>query len=197
MCWRTTAPARPSPARTNLLTTQEVLEIIPKIPTLAMVYELLIFKKKARKVGPRRKEKAISSDRISFSRIILVLSMAIFFASCVPQRIQYTGPSGRDIYMTYCSRCHGEDGKGSPARERKLPDGRADLTALSKRNGGNYPAEQVRAILGGTVDIPAHHGSDPMPVWGDLFDVRRSIDRERASQQLDMLNGYLESIQEP
>lgn len=126
---------------------------------------------------------------------VIVVGAATLLSSCATPRIHYTEPTGREMYMTYCAPCHGEDGKGGPAEARKLADGRADLTALSRRNGGKFPADRIRLILGGLEDIPAQHGPHSMPIWADLFDTRSNTDRARANEQFDTLAAYLESIQ--
>jgi mono/diheme cytochrome c family protein len=128
---------------------------------------------------------------------MIALGTAMLLASCAGLKKHYSEPTGRYMYVTYCARCHGEDGKGSPSEVQKPPDTRRDLTALSRRNGGKFPGDQVRLILGGLVDTPAHHGPDPMPIWGDLFDTRRHEDRDRAEEQFETLAAYLESIQQP
>lgn len=132
-------------------------------------------------------------------RVLLVLGI-ITSSACSSQKIpkiQYSEPSGRDIYVARCAECHGEDAKGKPAAVAGLPDGRADLTVLSKRNGGKFPEERLKLILGGLEDIPAHHGPKPMPIWGDIFDTTNAEVRETASRRVDSLTTYLESIQQP
>ncbi len=120
-------------------------------------------------------------------------------SACAPHKIpsiEYSEPSGRDIYMAECARCHGEDAKGNPAEAVGPSEARTDLTGLSKRNGGKFPADEVRAIVGGLEDIPAHHGPDPMPVWGDIFWARRNSARQNVNEGLDRLIDYLTSIQQ-
>ena len=48
--------------------------------------------------------------------------------------------SSKDMFANYCASCHGAEGKGNgpaAAALRTLP---ANLTVLSQKNGGNYPA---------------------------------------------------------
>lgn len=74
-------------------------------------------------------------------------------------------PTGESLYRSYCASCHGMDGKGSgPAADsfRMRP---TDLTLLSQRNGGEFPAYKLGRLLGGADELPAH-GSRRMPVWG-------------------------------
>ena len=95
-----------------------------------------------------------------------------------------------------CASCHGEDAKGNPSGVGEFPTAPADLTLLSKENGGVFPAERLRDILTGEVRIPAHHGPNPMPMWGDLFEARRSMTRQVANDRLEALTQYLQSIQQ-
>jgi len=138
----------------------------------------------------------MSTSRCLYNTTVALGVMTVF--SCAPHKIpqiEYSEPSGHDIYRAECARCHGEDAKGDWAAAVGLPDAPADLTELSKRNGGKFPAERVRDILGGLEDIPAHHGPNPMPVWGDIFWARRNSARQTVNAGLDRLIDYLESIQ--
>lgn len=156
---------------------------------LAKVYELLL--------GCLELEKLMRPGGCLCRTMITLGTLTLF--ACAPHRIhkiEYSEPTGREIYMSQCANCHGEDGKGDLIAVSGSPDGRADLTMLSKRNGGTFPTERLKEILGGLVDIPAHHDSNPMPIWGDLFDARRETARQAAADQFDRLAAYLESIQQ-
>ena len=102
--------------------------------------------------------------------------------------------SAVDMFKTYCASCHGVDGKGhGPAAEAlKVPP--ADLTVLSQKNGGKFPAGAVSRVVEGADVIPAH-GSSDMPTWGPIF---HSLDPGNASlSKLRIANlvKYLESMQ--
>jgi mono/diheme cytochrome c family protein len=76
--------------------------------------------------------------------------------------------AGKDMYVQYCSSCHGRDGRGggavSPFLKVKVPD----LTLLRKRNKGVYPADLVILAIDGRRTIRGH-GEPKMPVWGESF----------------------------
>ena len=76
--------------------------------------------------------------------------------------------SGKQMYLRYCSSCHGNDGKGNgavtPFLNIKLPD----LTQLAKNNRGIYPLDDVMAAIDGRRAVSAH-GDRHMPVWGEVF----------------------------
>jgi len=137
----------------------------------------------------------MSSIAISFYRIMIPLGLTTLFALNMPAKKPAIGPSGRDIYMDRCSACHGDDGKGNGPAVGALKIAPADLTLLTKRNGGTFPAERVKHIVGDWVDITAH-GSREMPIWGDLFYPKRPADQQIANDRFKSVVSYLESIQQ-
>jgi mono/diheme cytochrome c family protein len=100
---------------------------------------------------------------------------------------------GPDIYRAYCASCHGTEGKGdgpaAPALNTKIPD----LTTITQRNGGVFPAERVRKIIAGEQSILGH-GSREMPVWGPIFHQVEG-DRDYGNVRLQNVTDYLKSIQ--
>jgi mono/diheme cytochrome c family protein len=76
--------------------------------------------------------------------------------------------SGKQLYMQYCSSCHGMDGRGNgpvtPYLKIKVPD----LTVLKKKNKGIYPMSKVMSAIDGSRAVRAH-GDREMPVWGEIF----------------------------
>ena len=108
-------------------------------------------------------------------------------------------------FNTYCSVCHGRDarGNGPVAKELKTPP--ADLTRISVRSGGVFPADDVFKTIEG-LDMPLAHGTSDMPIWGALF-VRQAVgdgvlieDAETAARvatdRIKRLVRYLETIQQ-
>jgi mono/diheme cytochrome c family protein len=110
--------------------------------------------------------------------------------------IKPTSPaSGKEMYTNYCAVCHGTDGKGGGPAASALKTPPADLTMLSKNNGGKYPALKVTAtIRGGTSNLPAH-GSKEMPVWGPLFWGMSNGHEAEVHQRVTNLTQYVESLQ--
>jgi mono/diheme cytochrome c family protein len=102
---------------------------------------------------------------------------------------------GAGIFRSHCAACHGLDGQGkgpaSKALKREVPD----LTKLSQRNQGVFPAIHVRNTIafGGDDLLPAH-GSKDMPIWGPIFH-EIDFDRDLGNVRLENITKYLESIQ--
>ena len=57
----------------------------------------------------------------------------------VPPRLVIGSMTGEDSFMFYCASCHGPSGKGDGPVARSLKTRPADLTVLTKRNGGTFP----------------------------------------------------------
>src|SRR4029453_13164329 len=102
---------------------------------------------------------------------------------------------GRHPCDFYCASCHGRDGKGgghvAPALKAPPPD----LTTLTARNKGTFPAAMVEDVIrGGKRASTAAHGSSEMPVWGPIFkglDNRDEVNEAR----IENLFKYIKSIQ--
>ncbi len=112
--------------------------------------------------------------------------------------IQQTSPaSGEQMFSTYCAVCHGAKatGNGPAAPAMKIPP--VDLTTLSQRNHGAFPAAHVDSVLQFGVENPAH-GTSQMPIWGDLLASLHSTGPGNATmvhQRIINLTGYLKQIQ--
>jgi mono/diheme cytochrome c family protein len=78
------------------------------------------------------------------------------------------GNSGKQMYLQYCSSCHGKEGKGDGTVSRDLKVRVPDLTGLAKKNHGIYPLDDVMATIDGRRSVRGH-GDRNMPVWGENF----------------------------
>jgi mono/diheme cytochrome c family protein len=107
-----------------------------------------------------------------------------------------TSPSsGKEMFMSYCASCHGKDAKGDGPAAAALKQLPANLTQLTKLNGGKYPNDKVTSVLRGQAHLMAH-GDQDMPVWGPVFWKMSQGHEEIVQMRIANLNRYLESIQE-
>ena len=67
----------------------------------------------------------------------------------------------------------------------------ADLTGLSRRNGGRFPETLVKRTIEGADETPAH-GTRDMPMWGELF---RTLNPSTAETRVAVLTEYLKGMQ--
>ena len=102
--------------------------------------------------------------------------------------------SGVEMYKTYCAVCHGVEGKGDGPAASALKARPADLTQLSKNNGGKFPALKVTAAIRGDGDVAAH-GTKDMPVWGSLFWNMSHGHEGEVQQRVSNLTKYIETLQ--
>jgi mono/diheme cytochrome c family protein len=141
-------------------------------------------------------------------RTMTILLLALMSTIGVPISMQATQESvrkppdlvlrsmaGRDLFEFYCASCHGRDGRGGGHVAAALKTPPPDLTTLTQRNRGTFPAERVQDVIRGgkRASTPAH-GSSDMPVWGPIFkglDNRNEVNEER----INNLVKYIESIQ--
>ncbi len=111
---------------------------------------------------------------------------------------------GEVEFIGHCAACHGEGGRGDGPVAQVLSTKPANLTEISKRNGGVFPADDVYRIIDGRIGFWAH-GNQEMPVWGQRFRfeaMERLATQAGATdpeviirQRILSLVAYLESIQ--
>lgn len=105
--------------------------------------------------------------------------------------------NGEQLYFRYCASCHGEQAEGDGPVGSFFKIAPPDLTRLALRNGGQYPAENVRKVVDGR-DVRGAHGSRQMPVWGMEFYYADSGNPDKQTQVevlIDRLVEYLRTIQ--
>ena len=124
----------------------------------------------------------------------------LLIASCVTMSQYSVTPHrypGVRTYQVFCASCHGLTGHGDGPVQPLLKAGVPDLTRISERHGGKFPVEDIRRIIDGRTELPAH-GARKMPVWGFEFygnNTDDTIAREQANQTITRLVDYLETIQ--
>ncbi len=94
--------------------------------------------------------------------------LGLFLAFPVACHAQSAQQEGKEMFARYCGVCHGADGKGHGVLSGFLKKKPADLTQLTKKNGGEFPFHKTMRFIDGTEDVRAH-GDPDMPVWGEVF----------------------------
>ncbi|WP_289042724.1 cytochrome c [uncultured Aliiroseovarius sp.] len=107
-------------------------------------------------------------------------------------KIDVTDETGAQIFAEHCAACHGSDAKGAPMVETP------DLTTLTARHGGKFPARYVMSTIDGYAQ-GTHRG--PMPEFGAYLDSEMEVWVDEKGVQtptpaaLIRLAEYLESVQ--
>ena len=109
--------------------------------------------------------------------------------------------AGKIAYEKDCVVCHGPKGKGDGEAVRVLVGLEpTDLTQLSKKHGGKFPADAVYRAIDGRDDIGAHHlGTRRMPLWGLDFQLGSPCTAEteaHACRRINELVRYIETLQQ-
>jgi mono/diheme cytochrome c family protein len=105
--------------------------------------------------------------------------------------------NGKQMYASYCSSCHGLDGKGKGPTAQVLKRQPADLTVLSRNNRGRFPFEHVRAVLEFGTSNRAR-GTEQMPVWGPILNELDTSypGQNKGTVRIINMDRYIESMQE-
>lgn len=102
---------------------------------------------------------------------------------------------GGEIFRNHCAACHGKDGRGRGPATIALKDTVPDLAQIARRNGGIFPAGRVKAVIDGTGEGAAAHGSRDMPIWGPVFH-NFEWDQDLGEVRLQNVTDYIRSIQQ-
>jgi mono/diheme cytochrome c family protein len=133
-------------------------------------------------------------------RPMLELILLIFVViSSLAEKNQRQPPirsvDGAGIFANCCAACHGPNGRGNGPVSKALKQEVPDLTRLSLRNNGAFPAIHVRTVITfGTDELLPAHGSKVMPIWGPTFH-EIEFDQDLGNVRLENVTKYLESIQ--
>jgi len=74
---------------------------------------------------------------------------------------------GKQEYEASCANCHGMKGEGNGEYAQFLKTPVANLTVLSKNNGGVFPVARVYDTIDGRPLITSHGRN--MPIWGTRY----------------------------
>jgi mono/diheme cytochrome c family protein len=111
-----------------------------------------------------------------------------------PVARQASVASAKEMFLRYCASCHGDDGKGGGPAAVAMKPPPSDLTTISKRHEGKYPAGYVAAVLKFGRSL-ASHGSYDMPVWGSRFRELDPVRDPTGQQHIDDIVAYIASLQ--
>lgn len=105
--------------------------------------------------------------------------------------------SGQVLFQNHCASCHGTDGSGNGPAATGMAPPPPNLTEISKRAGGKFPAAHVVEVItyGGRL---AAHGKGAMPIWGKIFSNeggRGTSGAATSRRNMIALKRYLETIQ--
>ncbi|HUC76382.1 MAG TPA: cytochrome c [Vicinamibacterales bacterium] len=102
-----------------------------------------------------------------------------------------TAESGSQDFQIFCSSCHGTSAKGDGVLAGSLKKRPADLTQLSRKNDGVFPADAVFKV------IDEGHETKDMPAWTEVFaKSQESTGPDAAKARIRRLMRYLETLQE-
>jgi hypothetical protein len=116
-----------------------------------------------------------------FAVIVLTFSLTATVAAAEPN-------AGQQLYLRYCSSCHGKDGAGNGAVAPYLKIQVPDLTLLRQKHKGGYPIDYVMSTIDGRRDVAAH-GERHMPVWGEVF--REEVAKEKYKELTTLLTAKI------
>ena len=97
-------------------------------------------------------------------RLIFLFITALWPAMALAQN---TSASGERLFDLHCAACHGADARGTGIVGATLEETPADLTTLTKRNGGPFPVSLTVTKIDGRTRVRAH--GREMPVYGYFF----------------------------
>ncbi len=103
---------------------------------------------------------------------VAVAGAAAVALAAGPQRFDM----GKFQYESNCAVCHGKAGKGDgPFAGKVDTKAGADITTLSKRNGGAFPFARVYEVIDGRQEVK-YHGTREMPIWGSDYQAKAQAD---------------------
>jgi mono/diheme cytochrome c family protein len=136
-------------------------------------------------------------------RSIVVAAAAAVLLAAPASAAQDPVAAGQAEYEQLCANCHGRTATGDGPIAAILTVKPADLTQISKRNGGMFPLQQIYQLIDGRVVSPAH-GTSRMPIWGSYYTEKSQLLRSILGENFgeDYVRGrilslvyYLQSIQ--
>ena len=128
-------------------------------------------------------------------KLLILLGVAVAgLAQTSSPRKLISSLDGKDLFVAYCSSCHGTNAKGKGPVEAVLKVKVPDLTLIEKRRGGKFPVADLEKLILGEKSVPLAHGLSEMPVWGPVFQ-RVENDQDMGLVRVRRLVDYLKTLQ--
>ena len=129
----------------------------------------------------------------------MVATVLAFSSTAGAQGVQ-SDDAGKSLYLHYCSSCHGASGKGDGVMASLLDVKPADLTTLKKNSAdGEFSFMGLLNSIDGRRRVKGH-GSQEMPVWGELFKAPKDAplgEQLQGAGKLLLITYHVESLQVP
>src|SRR6266567_672225 len=135
-----------------------------------------------------------------FAAIMLAVLISGYLAGQTSPQIkktpvQKTSPaSGLEMYTQYCASCHGKDGKGKGPAAVALKTAPTDLTALTAKDKGSFPDFRIAQVIEGSDNLAAH-GSQEMPIWGQIFHQMDGSSPDTSKLRIANLVSHIKTLQ--
>ena len=140
-------------------------------------------------------------DAVFGSSIAPLLSVALIIAAAHPLAAQ-EGPDeailseGKSDFDWHCTTCHGPGGRGDGSMSNLLIERPADLTAITKANGGTFPFWRVYRIILGKQAVPGHESFMMPEFWKRFSRDQRDWDYLTPPHvRVLLLTHYVETLQ--
>jgi len=147
----------------------------------------------------------LSSDKIAMNKriarhcglsILALIAVDPAWAADPAQQVEKTGAQ---LFYSLCASCHGAQAHGDGPVAVSLVNPPPDLTRITQRHKGDFPAEEIRRAVDGRSPRLVH-GPQSMPVWGQqLYFSDRPDDpaaRAHADAAIKRLVEYIRSLQQ-
>ncbi len=136
-----------------------------------------------------------------FSKMTVLSALATFAAASIlaPAAMAQSKEViklGKVEFEYHCTVCHGADGKGGGEMGKVLIKPPANLTQLSKTNGGRFPFWNVYAVIGGEASVIGHQPFEMPGFWRRFRAEEKTESLLSAEMRVLVLTHYVESLQE-
>lgn len=131
-------------------------------------------------------------------QLFFIFGLAIAtFVIAAPDQPTGDPVAGRSLYRSYCATCHGYDAVGDGPMAQHLRVAPTDLSQMQIDNDGIFPEGELFDAIASRRAV-AGHGSEDMPVWGDVFTkVRGGQWKGQEAQKIANVVAYLRMLQVP